>query len=123
MLKNLMQPQEIEAFYIIPAIRAHLAKEMKNLGKNQKEIAKLLGLRESTVSQYINNKRATLEFNKNVLDKISKLAKKIKSQNDVIKAVQIALSYIKKSYDTCKLHKKVANSVPPDCKICFKVRK
>lgn len=120
MLKNVLQPQEIEVFYIIPAIRSYLAKAMKESGKSQKEIAKLFGLRESTVSQYINGRRATLKLDKKSQEKIEKLARKIKTQIDVVVAVQEALNYIEKSQGICQIHKQIASAIPCNCKVCFK---
>jgi predicted transcriptional regulator len=120
MLKNVMQPQEIEVFYIIPAIRSYLAKALKESGKSQKEIAKLFGLRESTVSQYINSKRATLKLSKDVQERIKKLAAKIKTQMDVVNAVQESLACIKKSQSLCEIHKQLASAIPDTCCICFK---
>jgi len=120
MLNNVLQPQEIEVFYIIPAIRSYLAKALKDSGKSQKDIAKLFGLRESTVSQYINGKRATLKLDKKSQEKIKNLAGKIKTQIDVVSAVQESLIYIEKSQGICEIHKQIATVIPCDCKVCFK---
>ena len=63
---QILQPQEIEFHYILPSIRKSLSIHLKRQGLDQKDIAKLLHIRESTVSQYINNKRASkIDFNKN----------------------------------------------------------
>jgi uncharacterized protein len=51
-------PQEIEIWYVIPAIRKALVAELKKHGLKQKDIAKLLGITESAVSQYGKDKRA-----------------------------------------------------------------
>ena len=120
MLKNVLQPQEIEVFYIIPAIRSYLAKALKESGKSQKDIAKLFGLRESTVSQYITSKRATFKLDKKAQDKIKKLSTKIKTQMDVVRIVQESLDYIERSKGICALHKQIASSIPYNCKACFK---
>lgn len=52
-----MLPQELEVWYLIPAVRAELVKVMAKHGLKQREIAKKLGIRESAVSQYIKKKR------------------------------------------------------------------
>ena len=52
-----LQPQEIEVFYIIPAIRRHIAMYMKLRGLKQNKIAELLHIDKAAVSQYIKKKR------------------------------------------------------------------
>ena len=42
----------------VPAIKAKLAKELKEKGLSQKEIAALLDVTEAAVSQYLSGKRA-----------------------------------------------------------------
>lgn len=53
-----MQPCESAVKYKVPAIKAELARKLKKEGKSQKEIAKLLGVTEAAVSQYLSGKRA-----------------------------------------------------------------
>ncbi len=43
--------------YILPALRASLAKELFNKGFKIKEIAEMLGLTQAAVSQYLSSKR------------------------------------------------------------------
>ncbi len=47
-----MMPQEVEVWYILPAIRRELTRIMIELGTPQKDIAKILGITEPAVSQY-----------------------------------------------------------------------
>ena len=54
----MLQPQEVEVFYVLPAIRRALAKAMIVQGLSQREVAKRLGLTEGAVSQYMHGKRA-----------------------------------------------------------------
>ena len=58
MVNKLIQPQEVEVWYIIPLIRKELALAMKKRKMPQNEIASLLGVTDSAISQYSNNKRA-----------------------------------------------------------------
>lgn len=54
---------EIEYWYVLPAIRRELAKSLKELGSlRQKEVADILGISESAVSQYLKGTRAVLEL-------------------------------------------------------------
>src|SRR3989338_8090782 len=71
-------PQEIEVWYIIPAIRRELTKSMIDLGLTQKQVAKRMGITEAAVSQYLSFKRAKeVVFSNAVLDEIRKSAKKM----------------------------------------------
>jgi hypothetical protein len=53
-----MQPCESAARHKVPAIKAKLARELKEKGVSQKEIATLLDVTEAAVSQYLSGKRA-----------------------------------------------------------------
>ena len=56
--QKLLFPQEIEVWYVLPAIRKALTLELIKAGKSQKDAAKLLGITEAAVSHYKKNKRA-----------------------------------------------------------------
>ena len=117
MQKQMLQPQEIEVFYIIPTIRSHLAKYMKELGKSQKGISQLLQIRESTVSHYINEKRAhKVEFNKEVEEEIKISASRIKDKWTLLSETQRLLGVIRRTDTLCQIHKQFA-SVPEGCNI------
>ena len=71
----MLMPQEIEVWYILPAIRKELAKTMLAKGMKQKEIASALNIAKSAVSQYIKEKRAKgIEFDSEMKAEISKSA-------------------------------------------------
>jgi len=53
-----MLPCESAAKHKVPAIKAKLAKELKEKGYSQKEIAAVLDVTEAAVSQYLSGKRA-----------------------------------------------------------------
>ena len=57
-------PCEIAANKIVPAIKAKLARKLKKNGMKQKEIAKLLGVTNAAVSQYLSGKRAVKNIGK-----------------------------------------------------------
>ena len=107
--------QEVEVMYIIPTIRRYLAIYLKELGKPQKAIAKLLSSRESTVSQYINEKRGCkIKFREETTDAIKKAVKRILNKYDTIREIQILLRNIRNSDEICVIHKQVAN-MPDNC--------
>jgi uncharacterized protein len=115
MSQTFLQPQEIEVFYILPAIRRHLAMYMKLQGLKQNKIANLLHIQKSAVSQYIKKKRGSgVEFEEEVLKEISKSASVIKDEYSLLGETQRLLRVIKGSGDLCKIHKKLSD-VPEDC--------
>lgn len=97
MKSRLMMPQEIEVFYILPAIRREIALGMKASGRKQKEIAKMLCVEESTISQYMNDKRAAkISLDEGFRKDIAKAAERISGQADFIKEAQKLLGIMRK---------------------------
>ena len=120
MKTQLIMPQEIEVFYIIPAIRRGMALVMKEKGKKQKEIAKLVCVKESTVSQYINDKRAhEIKFSDKVRKAVAASASKITDRVSLIRETLILTELVKKDTVLCGLHQSIAN-VPKSCDVCLK---
>jgi predicted transcriptional regulator len=117
-------PQEIEVWYVLPAIRKELALNLKKLGLKQKKIANLLGITEPAVSQYIKSKRANnIIFNSKIKKNIEKSSKKIiesDTESEVIlhTELQKILLLIKDSKNLCLIHKKMC-PVPEKCNICI----
>lgn len=116
----MLYPQEVEVFYLIPAIRKEIAVQLKVQGKEQKQIAELLGITESAISQYFSNKRATeIKFASEILKEIKLSSVKIKNKSDSIQEVQRILKIINKTREICRIHKKFSD-VEKNCDICFK---
>jgi uncharacterized protein len=116
---RLIQPQEVEVLYVLPAIRKELAIQMKLQGKDQKEIAKLLSVTEAAVSQYLKSKRASkIEFKNDILKEISLSAKKITDISTMLIETQRILSIVKKTGFLCKVHRKLVD-LPTKCCECF----
>jgi len=121
MKTQLIMPQEIEVFYIIPVLRREMALAMKALGKKQKDIAKVLCVRESTISHYLNNKRATeIKLNDDVKKAVVESVEKINDKISLIVETQKLLKLVKESKALCEIHKVLAN-VPKSCDVCLKV--
>ncbi|MEK6812711.1 MAG: hypothetical protein AABX86_01195 [Nanoarchaeota archaeon] len=120
MLQSVLQPQEVEVFYIIPALRSALAKYLKATGMSQKAIAHLLGLRESTVSQYIHEHRAHLvHFSKIIEQQIQQAALRICAPLDTVREIQGLLGAIKTSRELCGIHQQINKDIPKHCDTCF----
>lgn len=114
-----LMPQEIEVRYIIPSLRKGLSKELHGQGHKQKEIAALLELTPAAVSQYLKDKRGTLNFGAKVQKEIKVSSKKIIKNPEKLKEEMYKLTdVIKKSGAICEIHKKY-DKVPVHCDLCF----
>jgi uncharacterized protein len=113
-------PQELEVWYIIPAIRRELAKEMAKTGMMQKDIAKLLGLTEPAVSQYLKSKRAKeIKFDRKIQELIDQAAQNIiKDDKKMIFEIQAICEKVRKSGFLCKIACKY-HDVQKDCCVCM----
>ena len=68
-------PCEMVVWYIIPAIRSELAKDLLKLGMKQKKISELMDITQPAVSQYLTDKRGSgIEFNDDVKALIQEFA-------------------------------------------------
>ncbi|MBQ7927948.1 MAG: transcriptional regulator [Methanobrevibacter sp.] len=71
-------PCEIVVWYVIPAIRSELAKELLNLGMRQKDVSELMDITQPAVSQYITDKRGSgIKLNDDVRQMIKDFAKEL----------------------------------------------
>ena len=71
-------PCEIVVWYVIPAIRSELAKELLNLGMRQKDVSELMDITQPAVSQYITDKRGSgIKLDDNVRQMIKDFAEEL----------------------------------------------
>ena len=92
-------PCEIVVWYVIPAIRSELAKELLNLGMKQKDVSELMDITQPAVSQYITDKRGS----------------GIKLEDDVRQMVKDFAAQLSNGEAT------KADLIPRTCAICKKV--
>lgn len=119
MVNRLLQPQEIEVFYVLPAVRREIAIVMKAEGKSQKEIAVLLGVTEPAVSQYISAKRAsTFQLNDKVKVAIKESVKRITGEIGLMREMQRLLILIREERLVCQAHEALGGA-PKGCNVCF----
>ena len=119
-MQKILHPQEVEVFYLLPAIRREMAIALKKTGKDQKQTAKILGVSEPSVSHYFNAQRATeVQFSDAIKKKIQKTAQALKTQQDTVKAVQKILKLIHKEKQMCKVCKDVNKALAKECVVCF----
>jgi predicted transcriptional regulator len=110
-------PQEIEVWYVLPAVRKELALVLKKKGKSQKEIAQLLGVTEAAVSQYKSKRAKDVELGMEVKVFISKKAGEIKDLESAYRIMQEICVLIKKSGVLCRIHRCVECGLER-CAVC-----
>ena len=115
-------PQELEVWYLIPALRRELAKTfIKEHQLSQKKAAKILGITEAAVSQYIKDKRGNeLRFSKKDKENISKTAKKIiKNPENLIEELYALCASFRGFKTLCDLHRSKDKTISPQCRACL----
>jgi len=114
-------PQEIEIWYVIPALRKSFTEIMSKKGLKQKEIAEKLNLGKSAVSQYMKSQRGTeIKFKKEFIKKIEEsvdkiLANKSNSRKEIIYLCNV----LKKEGMLCCFHKEKDKNIKK-CEVCLK---
>ncbi len=120
MVIQLLHPQELEVYYILPALRRELAKAMKHRGRSQKEIAVSLGVSDAAVSQYLHQKRATgVDFTKDLQKDIRESAAGISDRNAFLKAAQQLTRKIRGTRFICAVCRDKNKGMPKGCSMCY----
>ncbi len=111
-------PQHIELWYLLPAIRRELSKELKRKGLSQRKIAEYLGITEAAVSQYSKLKRGKILLPEQLKWQVKESAGRIYRGKPAFEEI---FSLVKESRGEilCQIHKKVDSDVPESCKLCF----
>lgn len=113
-------PQEVEVWYILPAIRKELVITLKEKKHSQKEIAKLLNVTEAAISQYTKAKRAKdIKLNDEVKKFIKEAAEKIKDSKTAYQQIQKINDFIKHSKALCEIHMQLEGNLK-NCDICYR---
>ncbi len=117
-MKGLM-PQEMEVWYLIPAIRSQLSLELLGLGLKQKEIAEALGVTEAAISQYVSGKRATgIDFGAKMRKEMKESGRKIFSdRRSATREMKRILDAARKTKLLCRIHERYGVA-ERGCKIC-----
>lgn len=113
-----MLSQEVEVWYIIPAVRKELAKQLT--GKYEFSYEKtgtILGISKAAISQYLSNKRANkIKLNPETKKEIAKSAEIIVKNNKMaVGEVQRILRYMKEKKASCDVCKKYNKEVLEYC--------
>ena len=114
-------PQEIEVWYLMPALRRELAKMLiKDYGMSQKKVSEIFRITESAVSQYLKSKRGhELRFPKGGLEEIKKTAEKISLDlGDANEQLYRLCVKFRGTNNVCDFHRKQDKTLPKDCDLC-----
>ncbi len=103
-------PCEMVVWYVIPAIRSELAKDLLKLGMKQKTISELMDITQPAVSQYLTDKRGSgIEFNDDVKQLIQDFADDLNdgtaTKADIISRTCYICKRIKTEDILCQIHK------------------
>jgi len=113
-------PQEIEVWYIIPAIRKELSKILtKKYGMTFEKAGHCLGISKAAISQYLKNKRAnSVKLNSEIKKEIEKSAKIIsKNENKAVGEIMKILNMIKITKCMCRICKKYNRGILKQCRM------
>lgn len=116
-------PQELEVWYLIPALRRELAKIfIKEYGLKQKDAAECLGITEAAISQYLNSKRGSeIKFSEKAMKEIRESAKDvIENKGDIIKKIYELCVSLRKSKAMCNFHRMQDKKISKNCEVCLK---
>jgi len=118
-MNKLVFPQELEVWYLLPAIRKRLALGLIKEGFSQKNIAELMHVTEATISQYKKEKRASKDFLGTKYDQeITNSINKINQNHKLFYTEVMRLNtLIKEAGMICELHK-IMETNNPACEIC-----
>ncbi|MCL5730254.1 MAG: transcriptional regulator [Candidatus Pacearchaeota archaeon] len=116
-------PQELEVWYLIPALRRELAKIfIQQYGLKQKKAAECLGITEAAISQYLKSKRGSeIKFSEKAMKEIKRAAKGVvEGKEDIMKEIYSLCVQLRKSKAMCNLHRLQDKRVPKNCDVCLK---
>ena len=111
-------PQEIEVWYIIPAIRKELAKLLTDkYDLSYEKSGDILGISKAAVSQYLSNKRANkIELSDEIKEEVRKSCDIIsKNPLTAVNEIQKILGIMKVKRDSCLVCKKYNKGVIKYC--------
>lgn len=111
-------PQEIEVWYIIPAIRKELARLLtENHKLSYEKTGDTLGISKAAVSQYLSNKRANkIELSSEIKIEVEKSAKMIfDNPLSAVHEIQRILGIMKTKRDSCLVCKQFNKGVIKYC--------
>jgi uncharacterized protein len=113
-----MLSQEIEVWYIIPALRKELARQLtQKYEMSYEKAGDILGISKAAVSQYLSNKRANkIKLSPEVKKEVAVSAKIInETPKNAIAEMQRLLRFMKENKCSCEVCKKYNKEVLDYC--------
>ncbi|MCR4285234.1 MAG: transcriptional regulator [archaeon] len=110
--------QEIEVWYIIPAIRKELARLLtKKYELSYEKAGNILGISKAAISQYLSNKRANkIKLSNETKIEVEKSAKIVfENPKMAVTEMQKILKFMKDSKSSCEVCKKYNKEVLKYC--------
>tara|TARA_Y100000310_G_scaffold345811_1_gene470322 strand:- start:8037 stop:8414 length:378 start_codon:yes stop_codon:yes gene_type:complete len=112
-------PQEVEVWYIIPALRRELSKCMiKDYKVTYEKVGQILGISKAAISQYLKKKRAArIKLHPKVSSEVCKSCEKIvKGKSDSVKEITRILKFIREKELHCDVCGEMVNGELHNCK-------
>ena len=117
-MQEILFHQEVEVWYLLPAIKREIAKFMKKTGMKQKDIAMKLHMTEAAVSNYMKEKRASeVKFDAGFSKDIENAANQIIAKDSYVDEVEKLCRKFRSEKKLCKLHRKFSK-IPLRCSTC-----
>ncbi len=120
-LRSGQLPQEIEVWYILPALRREFAKAFITAhGLSQKKVAEFLHVTEAAVSQYVSGKRASsVMFSAEVLAEVKKSAARVvKGETQLFTELERISKLMRVKKVVCEMCR-ASNRRTSPCDVCF----
>lgn len=114
-------PCEIIVSDILPRVRSILAKELVSRGHSQVKTARLMGITQPAVSQYLKEARSrkvSAVETPEIKGKIRRIADNLEKGGNVVLEICRLCLFLKKKKMLCKIHRE-KTEVPEGCSICF----
>jgi len=111
-------PQEIEVWYIIPAIRKELATCMITHHKlSYEKVGNILGISKAAISQYVKKKRAAkIKLHKEALKQVGPSCDRlIDKKSNAVAEITGILDFIRKNNLPCEVCGEIRDGVLEDC--------
>jgi len=111
-------PQEIEVWYIIPAIRKELARFLtRDYGLTYEKTGDILGISKAAVCQYLGKKRAAkIDIPGKIIKEIKKSSEIISEDNDkALQEIERILKFFRNSGCECEVCKKYNKGILKMC--------
>jgi predicted transcriptional regulator len=111
-------PQEIEVWYVIPAIRSQIARYLiEDFDASYERVGKILGVSRAAISQYVKGKRAAkIKLPKELGPKILATCKTlVKDETKTVEEIDKILAHMRAKSLTFSVCGKLKEGVLDDC--------